>query len=235
MNDFRFEAEIICGDRALVEVVPERVYGDVRVTAEWPADVRTPELRVMVAVRGDVDHRDAPSYVALFFHDVFLLLNLAVPGSFGGTITITGGELATQELTLNARVFDYAKISERVPLAMVTGWYDALALGTQQRASGAEATALFQLLHLARAVEDEETSILRLAGAAEALLGRPDSLGNLYELREQIARGRAPVHHPMHDEALDPSVEDATLEWVDAADAAAHAVISELQRRARNS
>ena len=96
-----------------------------------------------------------------------------------------------------------------------------------------EATALFRLLQLARAEEDEEVAILRLAGAAEALLGRPESLRRLFELRDQIALGRTPAFHPMHDDALDRHVEDATSEWLDVADAAASAVIGALQERAR--
>ena len=37
----------------------------------------------------------------------------------------------------------------------------------------------------------------------------------------------------MHDDALDPRVEDATREWVNVADAAASVVIRELQERIR--
>lgn len=231
MNSFRFEVEIIRGEHVLGDIVPQRVYGNVQVSAEWPDSLDTPELRLGVDVRGDVDHRDAPSYVELFIHDAFLLLNLSTPASFGGTFAITGGELAPRELTLSAHVFAYAKITGRVPLSAVTPWYDALQLGTRQQATSSEAIALFELLHLARSSEDEETSILRLARAAEALLGTPQSLRRLFDLRDQIARGRTPTFHPMHDEALDPTIEDATAEWIDVADAAAHAVISELQKR----
>jgi hypothetical protein len=234
MNSFRFEVEIIRGEHALHANVPQRQYDHVQVTAEWPLDLATPELRLGVEVRGDVDHRDAPSYVELFIHDVFLLLNLADPPSFGGTFTITGGELAARELTLSDRLFEYAKVSGRLTLAEVTAWYDGLQLGTRQQATSNEAIALFELLHLARNSEDEESSIVRLARAAEALLGTPPSLRRLFDLRDQIARGRALLFHPMHDETLDPSIEDATAEWIEVADAAAQAVISELQKRARS-
>jgi hypothetical protein len=233
MNSFRFEAEIIREEDVFEDVVRERRYGAVRVCAEWPLELATPEIRLSLIVEGDLAHRDAPAFVELFLHDVYLLLNLAAPGTFGGVIAISGGELRTRELALSARVFRYAKTTERLRLTSVQSWFDALHLGTSQVAAGAEATALFQLLHLARTAEDEEMSILRLASAAEALLGRPHSLRRLFELRDSLAAGRTAVFHPMHDDALDPRVEDATSEWIEVADAAAHAVVRELQRRVR--
>ena len=226
MNEFRFEAKIEYGERTPVDVVPERVYDGVRVTADRSQD------RVVLHARGDLAHRDAPPYVELFFHDVFLLLNLAAPGSFGGTIAISGGELRVRELTFDAHVFDCAR-GDRLPLERVIAWYDTLHIGTQQVATSAEGKALFELLHLARNEEDEEQSILRLARAAEALLGRPESLQRLFELRDDIAQGRTPVFHPMHEDAFDPRVEDATREWIDVADAAATALIAALQARIR--
>jgi hypothetical protein len=223
---FRFEAELAGTGSGAHDVVRERVYGAVRVTAEWTAHL------VLLQVAGDVDRRDAPAFVELFFHDAFLLLNLAAPGSFGGRIATRGGELRVRELTFDPRVFAGAN-GERLPLDQVTRWYDALQLGTQQIASTGETIALFELLHLARAEEDEERSILRLARAAEALLGRPDSLRRLFELRDPIAQGRTPVFHPMHDDALDPRVEDAAREWIEIADAAAAAVTGALRDRIR--
>src|SRR5688572_32106693 len=132
MNQFRFEAEIVLGDAGPTDVVRERTYGSVRVTADWPAELAGPELRLALEVRGDLEPRDAPAYVELFFHDVFLLLNLASPGSFGGTISITGGELRVRELAFDPRVFTYAVPLTTLPLAQVVAWYDGLKLGTQQ-------------------------------------------------------------------------------------------------------
>jgi hypothetical protein len=37
----------------------------------------------------------------------------------------------------------------------------------------------------------------------------------------------------MHDEALDPRLEDSSLEWIDAADVAASILVGELQSRVR--
>ncbi|HEX7150206.1 MAG TPA: hypothetical protein VF618_01875 [Thermoanaerobaculia bacterium] len=233
MNNMRFEAEIIRAEAVPAAVVRERVYGGVRVGAEWPDELATPEIRVSVAVDGDVDRRDAPGYAELFFHDAFLLLNLASPGSFGGTISIAGSELRVRELTFSARLFEYASGLQRLALEDVEAWYDGLRLGTQQVASNGVDAALFQLLHLARGEEDEEQTILRLATAAEALVGRTKSLRRLFALRDLIAQGRAPVFHPMHDDALDARVEDATKELVEVADLAAGVVIGALQERVR--
>ena len=232
MNAFRFEAEIVLGETAPDDVVHERVYGAVRVTAEWPeAPGAQPEIRVPLTVSGEVEARDAPAYVELFFHDVFLLLNLAAPGSFGGTISIGGGELRVNELVFDARVFAYAQPLANLPLADVVRWYDGLELGTRQLVSGGVATALVQLLHLARGPEREDESILRLALAAEAIEATAPK--RLFELRDAIAHGRVPLIHPMHDDALDPRVEDLTGEWIDLADAAARLVIGALQQRVR--
>lgn len=234
MNEMQFEAEILRGDATPADVVRERLYGGVRLDAAWPEELATPEIRVTLHVRGDLDRRDAPAYVELFFHDVFLLLNLSTPGSFGGTISIAGGELRVRELTFSPRVFDYATGLERLPLERVVRWYDSLSIGTQQVAGGDEAAALFQLLHLARQEEDEEQTILRLAHAAEAL-GVQQAPARLFDLRQLIAQRRAPVLHPMHDDSLDPRVEDSLREWLEVADAAGSMVIAELQKRIRTS
>lgn len=233
MNQMRFEAEIARTEAVPADVVRERRYGGVRVGAEWPVDLTTPEIRVALEVAGDVDRRGAPAYVELFFHDVFLLLNLAAPGSFGGTISITGSELRVRELTLSPRLFEYAKGLERLPFADVVAWYDGLRIGTRQRATDGVSAALFQLLHLARVEEDEEQSILRLATAAEALDVRAETPRRLFELRDLIGSGRGPVFHPMHDDALDPEVEDATSEWIEVADAAASVILRTLQERVK--
>ncbi|HEV2722185.1 MAG TPA: hypothetical protein VG323_19340 [Thermoanaerobaculia bacterium] len=231
MNQIRFDAEILRADGAVPrDVVRERAYGGIRVTAEWPAQLDTPEIRVALEVRGDFDRRDAPAYVELFFHDVFLLLNLAAPGSFAGIVSMAGGDYRVRDVTFSARVFAYAPELSQLPIEKVTAWYDGLDLGTQQLATGGAAAALFHLLHLARGEENDEETILRLAGAAEAVVGRRSDLGRLFELREEIARGRMAVIHPMHDDGLDPRVEDVTAEWIDVADNAASVVIRALQQ-----
>ncbi|MEA2489233.1 MAG: hypothetical protein QOH21_1025 [Acidobacteriota bacterium] len=225
----RFEAELAGNEAVPAGVIRERVYGAVRVVAEWPADLTTPELRIAVEVLGDVDRRNAPAYVELFFHDVFLLLNLASPGSFGGTLSITGGELRVRELTFHPHVFASAAGLPQLPLPSVIAWYDALQTGTQQVATSDEAKALFQLLRLGRAEEDEEQSIVRLATAVEALRVAPEP--RLLALRDELLHGRIPIFHPMHDDGLDARVEDATRQWIGIADAAATLVIRTLQER----
>ncbi len=229
---FRYEAEIVRGDHLLSDVICERVYGAVRVTAEWPEMLAAPVMRLPLEVSGELDPRDAPAYAELFFHDVFLLLNLASPGSFGGTVSIHGGDLRARQLVFDPRWFMYAAPLKTVPLAQVVRWYDGLELGTRQLATGDAAVALVQLLHLARAPEQEEESIRRLAIAADAVVERARLPVRLFELRDEIARGHTPVLHPMADDALDPRVEDITREWIETADAAARLVILALQERA---
>ncbi|HEX2833219.1 MAG TPA: hypothetical protein VHW00_09400 [Thermoanaerobaculia bacterium] len=232
MNQFRFEADIAFAEGVPTDVVSQRVYGRVRVSAQWPNPLALPVTRVALEVRGDVGPRDAAPYVELFFHDVFLLLNLASPGSFGGTISITGDALRVRELDFDARLFTYAAPLETLPVTSVIAWYDTLKLGVQQVATSGVAIALVQLLQLARGPEREEDSIIRLAIAAESL--GVNVSARLFELRDHIARGRGPIIHPMHDDALDPRVEDATREWLEVADAAAHVVIRALQQRVKN-
>lgn len=231
MKQFRFEAEIVCAEDVPHDVVRERVYGSVRVSAEWPDELAAPEIRLAVEVLGDVDAKDAPAFVELFFHDLYLLLNLASPGSFAGTIAISGDALRVRELTF--RAYPFALSSDIVPLPAVIAWYDALRIGTRQRANDAVTVALFELLHLARIAEDEEVSIIRLARAAEALIGRTPALQRLFEIRDEIVHGLAPVHHPMHDDGLDASVHDATEEWIEVADAAAAEIVAALQSGVR--
>lgn len=233
MKHFRFEAKIAVGDAVPAGVVRERVYGEVRVRAEWPEQLDLLEIPVALEVAGELDPRDAPAYAELFFHDVFLLLNLSSPGSFGGTIAIAGGEFHARELLFDASVFAFGAPLATLPLDDVLRWYDGLNLGTQQLATDGVTTALVQLLRLARRQESEEEAILRLAVAADALVGRSAAPPRLFALRDDIAVGRVPIIHPMHDDALDPRVEDATREWIEVADAAANVVIGALQEKVR--
>src|ERR1043165_9374638 len=152
MSHMRFEAEILRDEAAVPHPnLGRRVYGGVRVVADWPVDLATPEIRVGVEVSGDFDRRDAAAYVELFFHDVFLILNLSTPGSFGGIVSMAGGELRVRDVTFSARVFGYVAAGlGRVAVGDVVAWYDALGIGTQQIATTAETTALFQPPHLSR-------------------------------------------------------------------------------------
>lgn len=188
--------------RSAAECVRERTYGETRVRWTSPFELQ---------IDGDA------SYADRYFCDLFLILNLAMPGSFSGSITLLpGGE----ELTLSARVFEYAK-PRTLPLRDVVAWFDTLVLGDIARAGVTK--ALYLLLHLARREEDETVAVVRLAQALEAMnVALPP---DVREVRDAIVHGTAPVVHPLADE------DEETLRVLDAADAAASAVIAELQRR----
>jgi len=242
--------------RSAAEVLRERTYategGVVRVRVDWDSLVmrdlseeRPVPFEVQVDdERAEADAGDAASFVSLFFFDAFLLLNLAVPGSFGGVLAIlSGGGNRSSEVMLSARLFEYAwatatrnggPVIEPLPLREVMAWYDSLQIGTQQVATTGVVKALFLLLHLARGEEDESLSILRLGQALEALAPETSaSLGSFFELRNAIAHGTAPVLHPLADDSLDPRVDDESLALVNASDFAASVIVSALQTRIR--
>lgn len=234
MSEYHFEAEISGGLTVDASALRERAYrgaaGVVRVRAEWPGASDEPSFRMPVQVidaSASVDARDVPAYVELFFHDAFLMLNLAQPGSFSGVVATSGGELRVRELALDASIFMYAKAAS-LPLQEVAAWYDSVELWTEQVATTGLAKALFHLLHIARGAEPE----VRLASALEALFEDTDGRApRIFELRDAIVRGEAPVLHPMEDDALDPRVAD--IDWTDAIDEAAAVLIGEIQSRVR--
>ena len=200
------------------EVLGERAYRAARVTAEWTAVRRSETIRLPLRVVAD----DPLWYAELFLHDVFLLFNLAAPGSFGGAVSITGGE----GFTLDQRLFEYAWATgasriEFIPLPRVAAWYDALRIDPARAADTPTVRALFHLLHLARSADDEVLAIVRLAQAAEALRAGEKML---FELRNAVIRPDAPVVHPTVDD------DERTLQRIEIADAAAAAVVGALQK-----
>ncbi|MEA2463692.1 MAG: hypothetical protein QOJ98_1439 [Acidobacteriota bacterium] len=225
----------------------ERVYrtesGTVGVRVDWKAvNSEEPSLRVPLVVidqRERPEARDLPAFIELFFHEAFLLFNIAVPGSFSGVIAPSGGELRINELALDARVFEQAwaaslrgrtKRIEMLPLAEVVAWYDSLGIGIGQIAANPTTKVLFHLLHLARVPEGDPISIVRLAQSLEALGLTSETL---FALRDAICDGSAPVIHPMFDDALDGRLEDESFDWTEAADGAAALIISAIQQRVR--
>jgi hypothetical protein len=198
--------------RSAVTAVQERVYttpgGIVRVRADWtPLASEQDVARIDVEVIDDAGHlapRDIPSFVELFFHEVFLLFNIALPGSFGGAITVTGGEYRVNDLSFDASAFAYAAVTTTVPLPEVVAWYRG---GTEQIADTPMQKVLFHLLHIARGGSDEWMLRVRLTECLETL-GMPDP---------SLSVAGAAVIHPMHDEVLDERVDDDATELVDSA------------------
>lgn len=208
MNEYKFSAEVARQTRVnVVEFfhgaaakLHERAYGDILVQADWtPLASDDDVVRIDVHVSGDLTASDAPAYVELFFHDAFLLFNIALPGSFGGAITVTGGEFRVNDLSFDAAPF--ASGADSMPLSEVVAWYPA---GTSQTASTPMQTVLFHLLHIGRGGHDEWMQRARLNECLKAL--------GIDELIDDI-----PVIHPMHDESIDANLDDGATDIVDRA------------------
>jgi hypothetical protein len=208
MNTHKFSAEVARQTRvpnALeffrgAAALRERMYGNVLVQADWmPLASEEDIVPIEVTVIGDLDPRDAPAYVELFFHDAFLLFNIAFPGSFGGAITVTGGDFRVSDLSFDAAPF--ACGVPAVPLAEVVAWHGP---ETNQIASTPVQIVLFHLLHIGRGDHDEWMQRARLNECLKAL-GIDESI-------EAI-----PVIHPMHDESLDKRIDDAAADIINRA------------------
>jgi hypothetical protein len=222
MNEYTFTCEVarqtrvpnvIEFFRGAVDALGDRAYGNIRVQADWaPLASDDDIVRIEVTVIGLLDPRDAPAYVELFLHDAFLLFNIALPGSFGGAITMTGGEFRVNDLSFDAAPF--ACGAPPMPLSKVVASYPA---ETNQIASTPMQTVLFHLLHIGRGGHDEWMQRARLNECLKAL-GIDGPL-------EEIA-----IIHPMHDETLDARLDDAATDTVDRAMVR---VLSAIQQAAR--
>jgi hypothetical protein len=212
MNEHKFSAEVarqtrvpnaVDFFRGAAAALRERAYGSILVQADWmPLASDDDIVRIDIAVVDAADRlapRDIPAYVELFFHDAFLLFNIALPGSFGGAITVTGGEFRVNDLSFDAAPFACAASS--VPLSEVVAWYPG---DTNQIATTPMQTVLFHLLHIGRGGHDEWMQRARLNECLKAL-GITEPLPDIT------------VIHPMHDETLDPRVDDAAANIVDLA------------------
>jgi hypothetical protein len=224
MNQHKFSAEVArqtrvpnAGDffRGAAGALRDRAYGNILVQADWtPLASDDDIVRIDVTVTGEIEPHDIAAYVELFFHDAFLLFNIALPGSFGGAITVTGGDFRVNDLSFDAAPF--ACGAQPTPLPEVVAWYPG---GTSQIASTPIQTVLFHLLHIGRGGHDEWMQRARLNECLKAL--------GIHEPIEEI-----PVIHPMHDDSLDAQLDDAATNIVDAA---VRRVLTELQDAARAS
>src|SRR5437764_11754984 len=85
--------------RGAAEVLGERAYAGALVRAEWGSLQQADTVRLALRIVAD----DPLWYAELYLHDVFLMFNLAAPGSLGGTVSIGSSSFA-----LDQRVFEYA-------------------------------------------------------------------------------------------------------------------------------
>jgi hypothetical protein len=225
MNEHKFSAEVarqtrvpnaIDFFRGAAAALRDRAYGNILVQADWtPLASDDDIVRIDLAVIDAEDRltaRDVPPYIELFFYDAFLLFNIAFPGSFGGAITVTGGEFRVNDLSFDAVPFACGAPS--TPLAEVVAWYPAK---TNQIAATPMQTVLFHLLHIGRGGHDEWMQRARLNECLKAL-GIDEPVPDI------------PVIHPMHDETLDARLDDAATEIVDRAMVR---VLSAIQQAAR--
>jgi hypothetical protein len=261
MNTYEFDVEITRSGRVSADLeiaeqadrevwnsaavaLRELVYDDVRVRVEWSPWNEKPAVRLHAQVIGDgarLAAYEAPAFVELFFHDAFLLFNIAVPGSFGGVIAPSGGPSEAAEIVLASNIFELAWIADAkaasaihpLPLAEVVEWYEGLRLGMRQIAADATAAVLLHLLHIARGPENEPMAVLRLAQCLELLEPGKKAVPRLFEIRDALVSGEGPVTHPMHDDGLDPRLEDPAFDWTEAVDEAAARVVAALQGRVR--
>jgi hypothetical protein len=216
MNEYGFTAEVARSIRDKNAelwrsgLLRERAYtsreGIIRVGADWEPLVSEEEIaRIDVWVIDDDGRlavRDVSSFVEIFFHDVFLLVNIADPGSFGGAVTVSGGEFRVNDMVFDASAFAYAASPPALPLSEVVAWYCG---GTEQVATTPMQRVFFHLLHIARGECDEWMLRARLADCLTAL-GISD-----------LVVAEVPLLHPMHDETLDERVDDSATEEIDRA------------------
>ncbi|MGA8809160.1 MAG: hypothetical protein WB973_14885 [Thermoanaerobaculia bacterium] len=209
MNKHKFSAEVARQARVpnaaelfrdAATLLCDRAYGGILVQADWtPLTSDDDIVRIDLHVTGDCAASEIPAYVELFFHDAFLLFNIASPGSFGGAITISGGDFRVNDLSFDAAPFACGAPS--IALAEVVAWYPP---ETTQIASTPMQIVLFHLLHIGRGNHDEWMQRARLNECLKAL-GMDESIEEM------------PVLHPMHDESLDDRVDDSGTDVVDRA------------------
>jgi hypothetical protein len=221
--------------RSAADVLAHREYGTdagaVLVQTDWrPMQSSDEIVQTVITLTSEparAHARDLPSVVERYFHDAFLLLNIAVPGVFGGVIATSGGEFRVEELTFDASLFEYAWVSamrsstpQAAPLDLgeVRAWYDALGIGTREVAESAIEKVLYHCLHMARST-DEWARRVRLTLCLEALEIANDDLRSVLDTRN------APVLHPAHE--LDES--EVTI----ATDQAMALVLSRIQADVR--
>ncbi|HYR11840.1 MAG TPA: hypothetical protein VEQ60_28910 [Longimicrobium sp.] len=133
-------------------------------------------------------HRDANlshSLVELYLHDLFLTLNLSVPGcadfshitlgSLTGPSNLEVLELAGYYLAPTggpSKLFDWPPIRE-LEFERVWNWLNSLEIGTRQVAASSVERGLFALLHACKGGSAEPAQLMWLAHALESLYDTP--------------------------------------------------------------
>lgn len=129
----------------------------------------------------------------LAVHEAFLILNIAVPGSFSAAQMRIETERYPYPVSMRAELFEDAWISAihqkwpsitPLPVSDVISWHRGLGLGTTQVATSRIAKALFSIQHASQIVREDPTVVIWLAQCLESLFGVPTALSrNILQTR----------------------------------------------------
>jgi len=145
---------------------------------------RRPRVNCTVSLFGvekseESQFHTASHVVELFLYDLFLLLNLAAPGScnLAGNFKSSRDDLSTNvklsgyflELAwVRALQFSWPSI-HAIPLTEVIHWKNSLNIGTRQIAKSRTERAMFALLHVCKNDSYDPTTLLWLSHSLESL------------------------------------------------------------------
>jgi hypothetical protein len=142
------------------------------------------EVKTKIEVTGKNKTSEYPWYptffLETFIYEIFLIVNLAVPGAGNFyTLTISGEDVShPSKVQLSAFSFENGLVEtldgawpalQILPIKEVSDWFDALNIGYKQRAETPIEKVLYVLLHMARR-DVEIESFIWLFHALEALV-----------------------------------------------------------------
>lgn len=158
---------------------------------ELTPEQRRPRVNCTVSLSGvekseEVQIRTASHVVELFLYDLFLLLNLAAPGScnLAGSFKSTTDDLSI-DVSLSGLFLELAWVRglefswpsiQTIPLSEVIHWKNSLNIGTRQIAENRTERAMFALLQVCKNDSFDPATLLWLSHSLEALFDTPVTL-----------------------------------------------------------
>jgi hypothetical protein len=120
-------------------------------------------------------------FVEKYIYDIFLIANLALPGSceflnvrFPNERGISSDRYGLSSYNFEEALYDHfynrSTSIQLLPLELVAHWYESLGLGIRQKAESPIEKAIFSLLHICKS-EIDETSIIWIFHSLEAIYG----------------------------------------------------------------